>query len=288
MDNQTRSVRRMDLAEVREHLDGLRRWNVPISVRRNDIRAELRSLTDGLDADGDNDAIEPDDDGDENMIIEGYAAVFDSNSEPIMGMFTERIQRGAFKNVLATNPDVRLLQNHEGLALARTTNGTLALNEQPRGLFYRANLPDVQQAEDLYQLVAGGYVDQNSFAFRVAKGGDIWSCQCGDPLGYECDCTADQVVRTITNISDLYEVSVVTFPAYRATTVTAARSSEPGGEQAAQASDEEQRKQAPPVEASPQRSTSGIATHIRAFVSAHQSKGANYYESGTSRGAGPR
>jgi hypothetical protein len=72
----------------------------------------------------------------DEMIVEGYAAVFDSVTD--IGPFQERIAPGAFSDVL--DNDVRLLINHDGVPLARTTNGTLELKQDDTGLHYRAAL----------------------------------------------------------------------------------------------------------------------------------------------------
>lgn len=209
----------------------------------------------------------------DDLVVEGYAAVFESDSELLYGFMRERIQRGAFKTVLKANPDVRLLVNHEGLALARTTNGSLALQQRPEGLFMSAKLnPDAQASRDLYALVDRGDVDQMSFAFTVDK--CSYSCECGDPLSWECDC--EVVDRSITEIGELFEVSVVTFPAYSDTSVVA-RDSEPGSQVATQAIDEELCETGLSADASTQRTTSDMAEAIRSWVIAN---GGNPYESG--------
>jgi HK97 family phage prohead protease len=88
-----------------------------------------------------------------------------------MGWYTERIMQGAFTKTLSENPDVQLLINHEGLPLARTSNGTLDLRENPeRGLEFVArvdeNDPDAQM---LARKVETGLMDQCSFAFRITR-----------------------------------------------------------------------------------------------------------------------
>lgn len=259
--------RLLDSVEVREHLaQDVRRWSVPITTTRSAISAETRADT------GD----------DETLVIEGYAAVFDSDSLPIYGMFVERIKRGAFKNTLASDPDVRLLVNHTGLPYARTTNGTLTVSEKPKGLHYRATLAPTDESESLHTLIDRGDVNQNSFAFRIAKNGDEWSCACGDTFGEECYCHGEDLVRTITEIAECPEVSVVTFPAYPATSVTVARDSEPEGERVVQACDGEQHAEAPSEDASIQRTGSDHAEAIRSWLVATGSNN----ESCTNRSTG--
>ena len=75
--------------------------------------------------------------GNGNTLV-GYAALFDSPSEPMP--FIEYVKRGAFSKTLNDGADVRLLINHEGVPLARSKSGTLALEEDERGLRVEADL----------------------------------------------------------------------------------------------------------------------------------------------------
>lgn len=134
----------------------------------------------------------------ENRTIEGYAAVFNQWSEDLGG-FREMILPGAFSNVL--NDDVRALINHDAnLVLGRTRSGTLVLTEDEVGLRIKITLPNTQYARDLVEAMQRGDVDQMSFGFAVET--DRW---------YEQD---GQMKREIVKVARLYDVSVVTFPAY--------------------------------------------------------------------------
>jgi HK97 family phage prohead protease/HK97 family phage major capsid protein len=137
----------------------------------------------------------------EDMTIEGYASVF--GDEYDLGYFTERVAPGAFDG--RTNDDVRLLINHTGVPLARTTNNTLTLTIDERGLHYRAKLADTQEGRDLYTLIQRGDITQSSFAFTIKD--DEWS--------------GDRRTRTINRVGQLYDVSPVTYPASPTTTVQA-------------------------------------------------------------------
>jgi HK97 family phage prohead protease len=140
--------------------------------------------------------------------LEGYAVVFGSLSEEMFG-FREIIEPGAFRESLSTNPDVRALFNHDpSLVLGRTLNGTLALAEDMHGLRVAITLPDTSYARDVVTLVERGDVSQMSFAFSVRKNGETWATENG------------QLVRRLRALN-LFDVSVVTFPAYAATTVAA-------------------------------------------------------------------
>ena len=141
---------------------------------------------------------------DGTMRMAGYAAVFNEASLPLP--FIERIAPGAFSKTLQETPDVRLLANHEGLPMARTKNGTMRLYEDETGLYFEAELANTQEARDLYTLVERGDVDQMSFAFRVIR--QNWS--------------KDRSERTLTEVSlSDGDVSIVTYPAYTATSVEA-------------------------------------------------------------------
>lgn len=136
--------------------------------------------------------------------VTGYAAVFDSLSEP-MGGFRERIAPGAFDDVLAD--DVRALFNHDpNHILGRTRSGTLRLFTDERGLGYEITPPDTQGARDLMTSIKRGDVSQSSFAFRVDE--ENWD-EDEDGL----------IIRTIAKVRRLYDVSPVTYPAYPDATV---------------------------------------------------------------------
>lgn len=134
--------------------------------------------------------------------IVGHAAVFDQWSEDLGG-FREKIAAGAFADAIGRD-DVRALFNHDtNQVLGRNTAGTLTLLEDERGLLSEIILPETQLARDLEALMKRGDINQMSFAFSIDKAGQDWQKK-GD---------ADWE-RTITKIERLYDVSVVTFPAY--------------------------------------------------------------------------
>ena len=135
------------------------------------------------------------DDG-KNVVV-GYGAVFNSESNDLGG-FVEYIAPGAFDGRL--EDDVRFLINHDGLPLARTTNNTLRLSVDERGLKYEADMPDTTLANDLMTLLRNGTISQSSFAFTVEE--DSWENVEG------------RNIRTINKVSRLYDVSSVTYPAY--------------------------------------------------------------------------
>jgi HK97 family phage prohead protease len=142
----------------------------------------------------------------EDLKIEGYFAVFNSNYEMAPGI-SESIAPGAFQNSLAN--DVRALTNHDTtLVLGRTKAGTLELREDSRGLFGSIKInPNDQDAMNLYERVKRGDVDQCSFGFDIVS----------EDTEYRED---GSVHWTITDLI-LYEVSCCTFPAYEETSISA-------------------------------------------------------------------
>ena len=137
--------------------------------------------------------------GENGNTLVGYAAMFDMPSVD-MG-FTEYVSRGAFTKTLKDGADVRLLLDHVGAPLARTRSGTLRLSEDERGLRVEADLdPTNPLAQTVLSALRRGDMNQMSFAFRTIR--DSWS--------------KDGSVRELREVQ-LYDVSVVTFPAYEST-----------------------------------------------------------------------
>lgn len=137
----------------------------------------------------------------DELTVRGHASVYDRLSLDLGG-FRERIAKGAFNNVLDRNPDVHALWDHDtSKVLARTKSKTLELREDPIGLHFWAKVANTSYARDLKVLMERGDVDQASFAFTVAN--DVW----------EVD-ENEEVTRTITEIGELYDVTVTAQGAY--------------------------------------------------------------------------
>lgn len=135
----------------------------------------------------------------------GYAARFNSWSEDF-GCFREQIAPGAFAHAIQAD-DVRALHNHNpDYVLGRNRSGTLTLREDDKGLFFDVLAPDTQWARDLRESVLRGDVNQCSFGFGVVK--DEWRTVDGK----------DE--RTLLEVR-LFDVSIVTYPAYPATEASA-------------------------------------------------------------------
>jgi hypothetical protein len=138
----------------------------------------------------------------DGMAFTGYAAVFNSESEPLP--FIERIAPGAFANSLSSRNEIKMFVNHDTTrVLASKRAGTLRLSEDSHGLRVEADLPPTTDGKDLAILMKRGDVDSMSFGFSVPSGGDTWS--------------PDGATRELREVR-LHEVSIVTaFPAYTAT-----------------------------------------------------------------------
>jgi len=134
--------------------------------------------------------------------IAGYAAVFNQPTQ--IRDYTEVIAPGTFARAIKTRQDVRLLLNHDAdNILARTKSGTLSLAEDSHGLAFTADLAPTQLGRDVRKLIERGDLSQCSFAFRCVK--DSWP-------------EFDQ--RVIEDV-DLFDCSIVAFPAYAQTSVVA-------------------------------------------------------------------
>jgi uncharacterized protein len=153
--------------------------------------------------------------------ISGYAAVFNSPSSPLLG-FTEYCKPGCFSRALKEKQDVRCLQNHDpNLLLGRTTNRTLTLREDGKGLWYECELPDTQAGRDTFSLVQRGDMSQCSFSFIPKK--DKW--------GKDRNAAGNsKQIRDLLDV-DLLDVSPVTYPVYEATAVTSSRDEDCGDDE---------------------------------------------------------
>ncbi len=151
----------------------------------------------------------------QSSLITGYAAVFNSKTS-IGGWFDEIIEPGAFARSLSENGDVRALFNHNwDNVLGRTKSGTLQLEEDNRGLKFEIELPNTSVGRDLAESMSRGDINQCSFGFWITE--ETW------------DYSVDPALRTIHEV-ELYEISVVSIPAYDDTEASLVRSKEIGKE----------------------------------------------------------
>lgn len=141
----------------------------------------------------------------EESRIEGVAAVFNQPTD--LGWFTEEIDPHAFDN--ADMSDVVLNFNHnDDILLAGTRNGSLQLQVRDNGLYQSSHIINTSQGEDVKKLVKSGLISKMSFSFVIDEnGGEEWSTRNGKEH------------RVVRKISRLFDVSLVTFPAYSQTSV---------------------------------------------------------------------
>lgn len=150
---------------------------------------------------------------DEPLRISGYAATF-NNKTSIGDWFDEVISPGAFSRSLSENGDIRALFNHNwDNVLGRTKAGTLVLSEDERGLRFDIELPNTQLGRDLAESMQRGDINQCSFGFDTYEGKEVW------------DYSVEPALRTLEEIN-LYEISIVSLPAYEDTEAAIVRSKE--------------------------------------------------------------
>jgi HK97 family phage prohead protease len=147
-------------------------------------------------------------------IFSGYAATYNSLSENLGG-FRELLAPGCFDNALSraslgAGGGVLALFNHSNdHVLGRSTSGTLRLSSDDQGLAAEIDPPDTQLGRDLGVLVRRGDITGMSFAFTIS------------PKGESFHKDADgMTVRTVSQVDALYDVSIVTVPAYSASSVS--------------------------------------------------------------------
>jgi len=154
---------------------------------------------------------------DGRKFLEGYASVYNVRSKLIFEngeLFYEEIVPGAFRDVLQKEGlDVIFTFNHDrNKVLARTKSGTLKVSEDDKGLFFRADVDtEISDSKDLWLRVKRGDIFENSFAFAVSEKDYTWERGGEDGVP----------VRKISRITDLRDVSSVSFAAYPQTSVSA-------------------------------------------------------------------
>jgi HK97 family phage prohead protease len=146
------------------------------------------------------------------MVVEGYATTFNMPYR-LMGddkvTVNEQVDRDAFRETDMS--DVIMQYDHEGPVFARVSNGTLQLEEDDHGLKVTAYLGGTERGRQLYEEIAGGYTNKMSFGFTVT----------GEKKDRSRDADGKvTILRTITKIGKLYDVSAVSLPANDATEIS--------------------------------------------------------------------
>jgi len=141
----------------------------------------------------------------ETPTIAGYASVF--NEEEDFGYFREVIERGAFARAIKEKHDVVSLFNHDSnIVLGRSSSGTLTLREDEKGLYTETIPPNTSHGRDVVELMRRGDISKMSFAFVPTS------------VEWRKDKEDETELRVIKDV-DLYDISVVTRPAYEGTSV---------------------------------------------------------------------
>ena len=152
--------------------------------------------------------------GDEGKTVEGYASTFNQPYElwSYDGYTVlEQIDARAFDD--CDMADVIMQYDHRGRVFARTSNKTLDVKPDEVGLHVRAELGGTEIGRQLFEEIEGGYTTKMSFGFRVAED--------KREVTEDHENNTVTVLRTITKISKLYDVSAVSLPANDATSISA-------------------------------------------------------------------
>lgn len=153
----------------------------------------------------------PDEERDEKKTVAGYASTF---NEPYVLyededlIYREQVDRSAFDETDMS--DVIMQYNHEGRVFARITNNTLRVSPDDKGLFIEADLGGTELGRQLFNEIRGGYTDKMSFGFIVSADEEL---RTKDEDGRV------DILRTITGISKLFDVSAVSIPANNGTSI---------------------------------------------------------------------
>ena len=152
-----------------------------------------------------------DEQGTEEKRVTGYATTF---NEPYVLfedddiVYREQVDSKAFDETDMT--DVIMQYDHEGRVFARTNNNTLTVTPDEKGLYIEADLGGTEIGRQLFDEIRGGYTDKMSFGFIVDKDEELRS---------EADDGRVDILRTITGISKLFDVSAVSIPANDGTSI---------------------------------------------------------------------
>lgn len=149
----------------------------------------------------------------DDYIVEGYASTF---NEPYTlyrdgeYIFREQVDPEAFANTDMS--DVIFQYDHEGRVFARKSNDTLSVTTDEHGLKIRAYLGGTEMGKQLYEEIRGGYTSKMSFGFIVGRDKtEVTEMETGEV----------EILRTLLDISKLFDCSAVSLPANDATSISA-------------------------------------------------------------------
>lgn len=157
----------------------------------------------------------------DEMKVEGYASTFNQPYtlyEDDDLVYREQVDAHAFDNT--DTSDVIMQYDHQGRVFARTKNGTLTIKPDDAGLYIEADLGGTELGRGLYEEIRGGYTDKMSFGFTV---------NADEELRTEAEDGRVDILRTITGVAKLYDVSAVSLPANDGTSIAVATRSKIDG-----------------------------------------------------------
>lgn len=156
-------------------------------------------------------ALDPAEEQDEEKRVTGYASTFNEPYtlyEDDWIIFREQVAPEAFDN--ADMSDVIMQYDHQGRVFARIKNNTLTVEPDDHGLLINADLGGTELGRQLYDEIRGGYTDKMSFGFTV---------ESDEELRSDAEDGRRDILRTITGIAKLYDVSAVSIPANDGTSI---------------------------------------------------------------------
>ena len=148
----------------------------------------------------------------DEKVVRGYASTFNEPYtlfENDSLVYQEQVDRDAFSGTDMT--DVIMQYNHEGRVFARTSNNTLNISTDDKGLLIEANLGGTEIGRNLFEEIQGGYTNKMSFGFTV---------DADDESRDEDSDGRIRITRTIKHVRKLYDVSAVSIPANDATSIS--------------------------------------------------------------------
>lgn len=161
------------------------------------------------------DANAPGDNEPSSRMVYGYAMLYDTPTvlwESDDFQYVEVFERGAATEALK-NSDIRALFNHNpNYILARTSSNTLVVREDDKGLYFEFEAPETSMGNDLLVSIQRGDISQASFAFDISERSVLRE--------QKADGKKEVMTITIRKMSELYDVSPVTYPAYKDTEVS--------------------------------------------------------------------
>ena len=157
----------------------------------------------------------------EEKRVEGYASTFNEPYtlyEDDWIVYREQVDPAAFND--ADLSDVIMQYDHQGRVFARISNGTLEVTPDERGLLINADLGGTELGRQLFDEIRGGYTDKMSFGFIVAEDTELRT---------NLEDGRVDILRTLTRVAKVFDVSAVSLPANEGTTIGVATRSKIDG-----------------------------------------------------------